>query len=312
MPWQAPNISPPCISQPVIGKSSLMMMLRTNPHSVSGMAFIVGELCRSEWATRQRRFQGWWRVLHGLHYKMLFIYLDDIVTFSDAIDSQIHRLQIVFDRLRAANLKLKPQTCELFQESVLYLGHTLSKDGIHTNPKKIEKVKNVPIPQSLRQVRSFIGLASYYRKFIQDFATIAKPLHDLMRKYVRFKWTAECTRAFERLKTCLITAPILALPRAKGQYVLNTLFYNRSRMAKKRKVIAYASKAISHAEQQYCTTRRELLAIVVFLEHFRHYLYGQPLCVTVSTDHGSLKWLWTSKHQLGNSLDGMSKLRSTT
>ena len=191
-----------------------------------------------------------------------------------------------------------------FRSLYFTLDILFSKDGIHTNPKKIEKVKNVPIPQSLRQVRSFIGLASYYRKFIQDFATIAKPLHDLMRKHVRFKWTAECTKAFERLKTCLITAPILALPRAEGQYVLDTdaSAYGIGAVLQQiqdgqEKVIAYASKALSHAEQQYCTTRRELLAIVVFLEHFRHYLYGQP--ITVRTDHGSLKWLMNFKTPTG-------------
>ena len=244
------------------------------------------------------------QVFRGLQYRTLLTYLDDVVVYSDGVDSQLRRLRTAFERLRAAGLKLKPKKCELFQTSVLYLGHVVSKDGVDTDPKKIEKIENFATPQNVRDVRKFIGLASYYRKFVRDFAVIAQPLHDLMRKNARFRWSEESAKAFEHLKTCLTTAPILGYPRPEGLYILDTdaSAYGIGAVLhqvqdEEEKVIAYASKAMSHEEQQYCTTRRELLAIVRFLQHFRHYLYGRK--VIVRTDHGSLRWLMNFKQPTG-------------
>lgn len=245
------------------------------------------------------------RVLQGLQYKILLTYLDDVVCFSKDIDSQIERLRLVFERLRKAGLKLKPRKCELFQTSVQYLGHKVSGNGVETDPAKIEKVKNFPTPQNVHQVRSFVGLASYYRKFIRNFASIAQPLHALMCKNARFRWTDECAEAFEKLKEHLTTAPILAYPQPSGRYILDTdasaygigAVLQQEQDDGSEKVIAYASRSLSHEEQQYCTTRRELLAIVVFLKHFRHYLYGST--IMVRTDHGSLRWLMNFKSPTG-------------
>ena len=243
-------------------------------------------------------------IFQGLQYQSLLIYLDDVIVYGNSVDQQIQRLRVVFQRLRQANLKLKPSKCELLQTSVQYLGHTVSSHGVETNPDTVEKIKNFPVPHNLRQVRRFIGLASYYRKFIKDFAAIAQPLHLLMKKDVRFRWSEECDQAFQHLKTCLTTAPVLAYPQPTGDYVLDTdaSAYGIGAVLHQvqdgeEKVIAYASKALSHAEQQYCTTRRELLAIVAFLKHFRHYLYGRK--VLVRTDHGSLQWLINFKSPTG-------------
>ena len=243
-------------------------------------------------------------VMRGLHYKILLTYLDDVIVYSDSIDRQLDRLKTCFERLRQAHLKLKPRKCDLFQTTVQYLGHTVTSEGVGTDPSKIEKVKNFPVPQNLKQVRSFVGLASYYRRFIESFADIAYPLHQLMQKNARFRWTEKCDLSFEQLKTCLTTAPILAFPRAVGTYILDTdaSAYGIGGVLQQQqdgieRVIAYGSRSLSKEEKQYCTTRRELLAIVYFLAHFRHYLYGQE--IIVRTDHGSLSWLLNFKQPTG-------------
>jgi hypothetical protein len=115
----------------------------------------------------------------------------------------LERLSQVFNRLRAANLKLKPSKCFLFRERVAYLGHIVSAKGVAPDPQKIQKVTEWPAPQNVSEVRQFVGLASYYRRFVKDFATVAKPLHKLTKKYERFNWTNECQEAFEQLKSQL-------------------------------------------------------------------------------------------------------------
>ena len=244
------------------------------------------------------------KVLSGLQWEIALIYLDDVIVFAKTIEEEIARLKIVFQRFRDANLKLKPKKCVLFQESVLYLGHRVSRDGVSTDPGKIRAVQEWPVPKNTTDVRSFIGLTSYYRKFVKGFADIARPLHKLMSKNVVFHWTDECQEAFQQLKTCLVSAPILAYPEAVGMFYLDTdasgtglggvLSQEQNGCER---VIGYASRALTKEEQNYCATRRELLAVVEFLKHFRHYLYGRP--VTVRTDHGSLRWLMNFKQPEG-------------
>ncbi|XP_061173674.1 uncharacterized protein LOC133182844 [Saccostrea echinata] len=113
---------------------------------------------------------------------------------------------------REANLKLKPSKCIFFQKQVKFLGHIVSSLGIQTDTEKISVVKNWPIPKNERQIRSFLGLSSYYRRFVKNFAEIAKPLHDLYKKKTKFFWTPECQNAFDTLKTALTTSPILRFP----------------------------------------------------------------------------------------------------
>jgi hypothetical protein len=244
------------------------------------------------------------KVLSGLHWEVALIYLDDVIVFAKTIEEELHRLKIVFDRFRQAGLKLKPKKCELFQSSVLYLGYQVSKDGVSTNLEKIKIVQEWPVPRNVRDVRSFIGLTSYYRKFVKGFADIARPLHKLMSKNAVFKWSDECQKAFEHLKMCLVTAPVLAYPEAKGTFYLDTDASGTGiggvlaqEQNQQEKVIAYASRTLTKEEQNYCVTRRELLAVVHFLKHFRHYLYGRP--VVVRTDHGSLRWLTNFKQPEG-------------
>ena len=236
------------------------------------------------------------QVLAGLHWEVLLVYLDDVIVFAKTIDDELTRLGIVFQRLRQAGLKLKAKKCHLFRESVLYLGHVVSREGVATDPEKIRVVKEWPTPTNAKEVQSFLGLASYYRRFIAGFANIARPLHRLTGKSHTFAWSADCEDAFQELKKRLQESPILAYPDPKEEFILDTDASNEGIGAVlsqvingKEKVISYASRALNKAEKNYCVTRKELLAVVVFLKQFRQYLYGQK--ITVSTDHGALQWL---------------------
>jgi hypothetical protein len=149
----------------------------------------------------------------GLNFEICLVYLDDIVLHSTDVKTHIIRLQQLLQRLQEANLKLKPSKCRLFQTSVTFLGFVVSAEGISTAPDKIQAVQTWPIPRRLRDVRSFVGLAGYYRRFVPEFSAIAAPLHALTQKGRAFVWTSECQGAFDELKTRLTTSPVLALPR---------------------------------------------------------------------------------------------------
>ncbi len=175
-------------------------------------------------------------------------------------------------------------------------------------------MRDWPTPVTQTHVCSFLGLASYYRRFIQGFAEIAAPLHRLTEKSAKFEWTEDCDEAFGKLKQALISAPILAYPRPViytrpvGEYLLDTDVnfaigcVSCQMQDGDEKVIAYGSRSLQKPERNYCVTRRELLAIVEFLKRYRHYLCGS--CVKVRTDHGSLRWLCNFKNPEGQLAGG--------
>ena len=243
-------------------------------------------------------------VLRGLQWKTLLIYLDDIIIISSNVEEHFKRLEEVFERLKEAGLKLKPSKCHLFKEEVLFLGHIVGKDGIKPNPELIESVKEWKTPQTTRHVQQFLGLANYYRRFIRNFSDIASPLSQLTKKDIPFIWTRECQEAMDFLKEALCSAPILAYPQPQGNYILDTDASNvgvggvLSQIQEgQERVISYGSKKLDRAQQNYCVTRRELLAVVTFMTQFRHYLLGQKF--TLRTDHGSLRWLCNFKNPGG-------------
>ena len=244
------------------------------------------------------------RVLAGLSWHLCLLYLDDIIVHAPTLEEHIRRLRLVLDRLRAAGLKLSPKKCHLLQREVEFLGHVVNDKGVATDPKKVEAVSNWPVPQSPKDVRSFLGLCGYYRRFVRDFSRIAKPLHHLTEKGQQFQWTAGCQEAFDKLKSALTTAPVLAYPTRDDQFVLDTDASNTGTGAVLSQVqdgderaIAYYSKTLNKAERNYCTTRKELLAIITAVRHFHHYLYGRPFLVR--TDHGALRWLLNFKNPDG-------------
>ncbi|KFD59900.1 hypothetical protein M514_27917 [Trichuris suis] len=244
------------------------------------------------------------RVLAGLKWNTCLVYLDDIIVFSRSADGHIERLARVFQRLRTAGLKVNASKCRLFRKEVQFLGHVVGQDGIRPDPSLTEKVRNFPVPQCLAEIQSFVGLASYYRKFIRGFAEIAKPLHQLAEKRKPFQWTAECAAAFNKLKEMLVSEPILRLPDFNRPFILDTDASNiaigavLSQLDDKGREhpVAFASRTLTRAEQRYYVTRKEMLAVVTFVERFRPYLQ----CKFVPrTDHGSLRWLQSFKNPDG-------------
>jgi len=235
-------------------------------------------------------------VLRNLTYKICLIYLDDILVYSKTFEDHLGHLRQVFDRLRHANLKLKPSKCKFACPKVKYLGHVVSPEGIAPDDDKISAVRDFPRPHNVKTVRSFLGLANYYRRFIKDFAKLASPLNQLLRKDNKFVWTDDCEQAFKALKNALVTAPILAFPDFKETFHLYTDASNEGigvtlgQMQNGREVaIAFAGRDLNTAERNYSTTEREALAVIFGIKKFEPYLYGRKFIL--HTDHHSLKWL---------------------
>ena len=191
-------------------------------------------------------------------------------------------------------LKLKPSKCTFLCEKVVFLGHVISADGISPDPAKTEKVRNYPAPCDVHGVRQFLGLASYYRRFVPGFSKVAAPLHALTKKSVSFAWTEECQLAFDRLKVLLCSAPILAYPLfgPDQQFIVETdasLLGVGAVLSQKQgnhaHPIAYASRSLQTHERNYGITELETLALVWAVKLFRPYLLGHK--TTVLTDHSA-------------------------
>lgn len=235
-------------------------------------------------------------VLADLQWTTCLVYLDDIIVFGRTFPEHLSRLDEVLTKLGAANLKVKPSKCDLFSSQVKYLGHIISAEGIRADPAKVESVREWPVPKNQTEVKSFVGLASYYRRFVKGFADIARPLHRLTEKGRRFKWGDDCQQAFMQLKSSLITAPVLAYPDPQKRFILDTdasdvgigAVLSQEEGGVER-VVAYASRALTKEERRYATTKKELLAMVTFTKFFKHYLLGKQF--VLRTDHGSLRWL---------------------
>ncbi|CAC5365554.1 unnamed protein product [Mytilus coruscus] len=214
-------------------------------------------------------------ILSGLQWEICIIYLDDIIVFSKSFEEHITRLQEVFDRFQLGGLKIAPKKCFIFQKKVSFLGHVVNAEGISPDPIKIEAVQSWPMPTNVKDVRSFLGTCSYYRKFIKDFSKIARPLHRLTDKNVIFKWNAECETAFNILKKALMTSPILTYPCIDKEFILDT-------DASGTGVGAVLSQI--NDEGKDSKTFSLLFVRVKF---------------TVRTDHGALNWLKNFKNPQG-------------
>ena len=152
-------------------------------------------------------------VLSGLEWKSCFAYIDDVLVASTSFEEHLKHLQEVLTRFHDAGLRLKPGKCQLLREEVPYLGYVISTKGIKPDPSKTEKIRNYPTPQDATTVRQFLGLSSYYRRFVPGFAQVAAPLYQLTKKNVQFEWTTDCEASFAKLKELLVSAPILGYPR---------------------------------------------------------------------------------------------------
>jgi len=244
-------------------------------------------------ATFQRLME---QVLSELHWKTLLGYLDDVIVISPDFPTHVSRLREVFERLRGAGLKLKSSKCALLQPEAKYLEHVVGRNGVVTDPDKVWAVADWVTPQDLTGLRTFLGLVGYYRQYIPDFAGVAQPLNRLTAKGVTWQWTPVKQRAFDSLKSRLLEAPILAYPNPTLEYILDMDASDQnfgavlSQVQEGREVVvAYYSKSLSPTERNYCTTRKELLAVIKSVKHFQPYLYSRPFCLR--TDHASLIWL---------------------
>ncbi len=159
-------------------------------------------------------------VLHGLIGKMCLVYLDDVV--GSTVEELLQRLSIVFEKLRGIGLKISPKKCQLFQKEVRHLGFQILEKGLAADPEKTNAIATWPVPKDAHEVRSFLGLCSYYRWFVKGFAQITKTLNQLTEFQTALQWTNECQKAFEDLKKKLCNPLILAFPDPKKQFILDT------------------------------------------------------------------------------------------
>lgn len=272
-------------------------------------------LCNAP-ATFQRLMQS---VMHDHIFRILICYLDDLLVFSGSFDDHLSNLEEVFRRLREVGVKLNPSKCEFAKSEVAFLGHRISASGIATDPDKTRAIMDFPTPQTLKDVRSFVGLASYYRRFVKGFANIAKPLHLLItavhqkhsddgkkgeRKPLRELWTKECDSAFRTLRNALAEPPVLAYADYSKPFILETDACNEGLGAilsqkdddGKQRVVAYASRTVRQAEvkAKYSAMKLELLALKwAVTEKFRGYLLGNSF--VAYTDNNPLAHLETAK-----------------
>ena len=241
-------------------------------------------------------------VLGDMQWHKILVYLDDVVAFGSSFEVAYANLREVFHRMRRAHLTLKPSKCALFKKKVEYLGHIVSEKGIRQTQSKIEAIAHWAEPTNLHDLRSFLGITSYYRAFIPNYSEKAEPLTRLLKKDALYEWRKDQQTAFDQLRSDLMKDPVLSYPirGPENTYILDTdasLFGIGAVLSQlqngEEKVIAYASRTLSDAQRAYCTTKRELLAVVYFTKHFRQYLAGQKF--KLRTDHASLRWLLNFK-----------------
>ena len=240
------------------------------------------------------------KALGGIQHKFAVAYLDDVLIYSKTFEDHLEHIETVFSRLRDAGLKLKMSKCDFLKREVNYLGHVVSASGVKPGPEKVSAIKRLAAPTDVKGIRSFIGMCSYYRRFVPNFAKIAKPLTELTKKDRQFYRTDECQKAFETLRNALIEAPVLAFPDINKPYKLYTDASNyaigaalvqESPMGER--VIQYLSHQLNDTQQRWPIIEKEAYAIVYSIQKFRPYLLSSKF--TVMTDHKPLQHLFTSE-----------------
>ncbi|MEJ1821095.1 reverse transcriptase family protein [Escherichia coli] len=217
------------------------------------------------------------RVFHQYLDSFVLVFIDDILVYSKNAELHREHLRTILEMLRAERLYAKYSKCEFWLKEVMFLGHIVSAEGIKVDPVKVEAVSNWKVPTNANEVRSFLGLAGYYRRFIEGFSKLARPMTQQLRKGIKFSWSEACEASFQELKKKLTTAPVLAVPEGNDGFVVYT---DASKLGlgcvlmQNGKVIAYASRQLKPHELSYPTHDLELAAVVHALKIWRHYLYG--------------------------------------
>lgn len=244
-------------------------------------------------------------ILKDVLGKNVSVYLDDIIIHTETIEHNVTLIQAVLERLRGRNVKLKPDKCLFFRSEVIYLGHILCAEGLRANPAKTEAIDKFPTPISVTTVQRFLGAANYYRRYVPNYSSIARPLHRLCCKDVPFEWTEACQKAFEELKHRLITAPVLIHPDFGLQFIVTVDASNHGLGAILSQItepdgvdrpIQYISRSLNKAESNYSTIEKELLSIVWAVSAFHHYLFSSSMEFLVVSDHRPLMFLMNLKN----------------
>ena len=244
-------------------------------------------------------------VIRDLNWKSALVYVDDILIYSKNFEEHLGHLAALFDRLVEANLKLKPSKCQFACKEVRYLGHVITKEGIAVDPEKTDAIQSYSAPKNVKEVRMFLGLCNYYRKFIHNYSKITTPLNELLHKDRKFQWTDDCQRAFDTLKTKLTSAPILVFPDFNKEFILHTdasgtaigYVLGQHDNDKRLRVIAYGGRMLRKQEQKWDVKDRECLALVVAIKQFHVYLANTKF--HVYTDHIALQYLHRIKESTG-------------
>ncbi|XP_042387466.1 uncharacterized protein LOC121979543 [Zingiber officinale] len=236
------------------------------------------------------------RVFHSYLDQFVIVFIDDILIYSRNCREHHLHLTTVLQTLKEHRLYAKFSKCDFWLNQIPFLGHIVSGNGIEVDPAKVEAIRNWDTPKNASEIRSFLGLAGYYRRFIQNFSQIALPLTSLTKKGVRYEWTDRCKKSFEELKGRLTTSLVLTIPDGSGRFVVYTDASKTGLGAvlmQNGKVIAYASCQLKVHEQNYPTYDLELAVVIFALKIWRHYLYGERC--EIYTDHKSLKYFFTQK-----------------
>jgi hypothetical protein len=226
--------------------------------------------------------------------KFVVVFIDDILIYSQNEQEHEEHLRKVLQRLRDFQLYAKLSKCVFWISEVLFLGHIINRDGLAMDPKKVAAILDWKTPKDVRGIKSFIGMAGYYRRFIEGFSKIARPMTALLAKKVELKWTPACQKSFETLKEKLTTTPVLILPDVHKPF---SVYCDASYIGlgcllmQEGKVVAYSSRQLKVHEKNYPTHDLELAAVVHALKTWRHYLYGQKC--DIYTNHKSLKYIFT-------------------
>ena len=236
------------------------------------------------------------KMLHEFLDDFVVVFLDDILIYLKTEEEHERHLSLVLDALRKNQFYGKLKKCAFWLSEVSFLGHVINQHGISVDPKNVASIVEWERPTSVTEIRSFLGLAGYYRRFVSNFSSIAKPMTRLTEKGVPFVWTNDCEVSFQTLKEKLVNAPILSLPESGKRF---TLYTDASRIGlgcvlmQEGKVIAYGSRQLKKHERNYPTHDLELAAVVFALKSWRHCLYGESC--DIYTDHKSLKYIFTQK-----------------
>lgn len=232
-------------------------------------------------------------ILRDYLYKFCFVYMDDVVIFSKSLSEHIDHIRVIFKKLRDVNLKIQPDKSEFLCKEVAFLGHIITPEGIKPNPLKIEAIQRYPMPKNQKEIKAFLGLVGYYRRFIQNFSKVTFPITKCLRKGSENNiGNQEYKNAFTKCKELITNSPILQYPDFCKPFKLTTDASNiaiGSVLSQNEHPIAYYSRTLNTAERNYSTIEKELLSIIDSTKHFRPYLYGQKF--TIETDHNPLVWI---------------------